>query len=507
MAAWERFFTQDFGRAMEGAFAAGPWRGQLRQLELFRGWNCTDGLVFHTQIDGVSDGYPDAVNRYYDAYLEAIERHAPWLGKVDFLQPTNEPNYPWWSGQFHSTGKAVETWLRVFNRLDEHMRATRPDTTVLGPCVASITAFSWSGWREWVEPFLRDTTHAPGYYNYHMYDVGPWTHLAWMQMVQARAEALGRPRPRAAVTEYNYALDNPEGARAERFRWFGEQIFTALQHPDKFAMFQTFILCDDRPGGFASEAAVLYPVDGRLTPSPVYWLHWALREVRGRMLYVEPHGDAAVNVFACSPDDGHLVVAVFNDGATPRTVIVDPGLAEAGPVVEVAGSYAYISPAGVKHGVQQHPPSAEPLSIEVPPGGIRTILWSLPDGLPQRSAMTTEREYYAPLAAQPFAGPLQIAIRAEAPAGPDGTAALRLGVYSDDQLGAHGFTVRFNGRSFPVRWSDAPRGVGEDPTVWWVELPVPVSKVFEGNTVELSNVDTDYRLMFASLVVRTPPRE
>ena len=40
-----------------------------------------------------------------------------------------------------------------------------------------------------------------------------------------------------------------------------------------------------------------------------------------------------------------------------------------------------------------------------------------------------------------------------------------------------------------------------------VEVPVPVDKVFEGNSLELSNVDTDYRLMFASLVVRTLPRE
>jgi hypothetical protein len=498
--AWDRWYAQDFARNMATVFAKRPWEGMLKQLELFRQWGVTRHLIFHDNVDGSALRHPQDVDRFYDAYVSAIERNAPWLS-ADFLQPTNEPNYPWWSGQFADTREAVAAWISVFNQLDGYLRRRHPETVLLGPCVASETMFSWSGWRGWTLPILEGVTHPMEYYNYHMYDIGPHAHLAWLGMLQAQAQLLGHARPQGALTEFNYELDKPADARGERFRWFAEQLFAAMANPDKIGLCEMFILCDARQGGFDNEAAMLYQDAGKLVPSSVYWLYWALSEARGRMLHADCPADAGVQVLASASAPDELAVSLFNDTGAPRTVTVDPGLAAGTEVKGVAARFALVEGGRLSHGTKDLAAAADPVQVSLEPGEVMAVRWEL-GGPVRQDGVIRDAESYAPIADRPFTDALHFEVQAPQAAG---TACLRLGVFSDDLLAARGLTVRVNGHGTSVSWQDAPRGVGDPPGTYLVDVPLQAGWLQPENSIDLIGDGARYRLMFASLVVRGAP--
>ena len=153
------------------------------------------------------------------------------------------------------------------------------------------------------------------------------------------------------------------------------------------------------------------------------------------------------------------------------------------------------------HGTQDFGAAQGPVQVALAPGEVMVISWELADG--QRpDGVVRDAESYALLAGKPFTDELSFKVKA-----PEATGrpCLRLGVCSDDLLAARGLKVRVNGHGTSVRWQDAPRGVGDPPGTWWIEVPLQSDWIQPQNDVELLGDGAVYRLMFASLVVRGAP--
>ncbi len=507
-AAWDRYFAKDFDQCFDTYYPkALETCDMAKQLFYYRDWGMSKGLVFHTQVDGSADRSPDGVNHYYSTYIRYIKKYAPWVD-VDFVQLTNEPNYSWWSGQFATTKESVDTWIRVFNRLDKYLRQEFPQTTLLVPCLASSAFFSWGGWKDWTLPILKEAEHPLAYYNYHLYDQGAYTHLAWMEMVQAQTESLGRGRPQGVVTEMNYALYEPN--YRERFRFFADQLFTGLAHPDKFAMFHYFLLVypnwNKKDGGSGNNVTSLIAKrDDELVPNPPYWLYWVLRDTRGQNLFVETPLDPELRAFASRPDPRHLVLSVYNTQEAPRRVALDPNLPAGAAVAKITRSYAHFTGEEIQHGSEDLP-AGQPVEFELPGQGVASVKWELAADLPAAANPRREREWFAPLAGKYFADELSVELPVPAVPAPEETAYLRLGAYCDDLLAARGWKLKLNGHDLPVYWSDAPAQVeGDQRTVWWLELPLKPEWLQAKNELRIAAPETAYKLMFASLVYREQP--
>jgi len=503
-AAWDKFFAQDFDTGMDLWWnAAHPGNNMTYQLDLFRKWGVSDGIILHTQVDGSADRHPDDVYRYYHAYLNTIERHYPDL-HFEFVQVTNEPNYPWWSGQFSTTKESVDTWLRVFNNLDARIAASEPETQLLGPCLASSEFFSWGGWSNWTAPILSGVHRPMHYYNYHLYDTPAYTNLAWMEMLQARAEALGRPRPQGVITEMQYRLyDGSEGAWKERCRWWAEHFFTALANPDKEHQYDNFLLGSNP----STDSNVFVATKHVFHTTDLYWLYWAMANTRGKALYVAP-SDGGVRRFACSPEPGKIVVSLFNSDDQAATVAVDPGLATGANVNAVTQRIVEYQGAALSHDERTLPAVPAPVTVTLEPGGVTCIEWSVARGATQPSRTLGVHEYFSRMVAVPFDKDTTVQIAVPSTPSATQAATLRFAVNTDDLLSARGVTVAFNGHTLPVVWNQAPRQTNaptDTRSTWWMELPLKRDWVRSSNEVTFSNVDSAYRLMFASLASRDYP--
>jgi len=498
---WDKFYAQDFDSLMEKWWSAAyPKSPMVYQLDMFKNWGLDDGIILHTQLDGSADRHPDDAYRYYYAYVTHLKQHYPMLN-FQFVQLTNEPNYSWWSGQFDTTKESVDTWLRVFNRLDGRLRQSLPETQLLGPCLASSEFFSWSGWNNWTVPVLQGVERPMQYFNYHLYDATAYTNLAWLEMLQAKAEALRKPRPLGVVTEMQYRLDEGSTqAWRERCHWWSEQFFMALVHPDKVYEFDNFLLA------YLGKHDVFVATNGKYQPTDLYWVYWALANTRGRMLYVAPSDGHEVQSFACAPAADKVVISLFNSGKVAATIKVDPNLGETAGVTSVTRRLAEYRTEGFTHDQISMPATGAPVTVTIEPGGVTSLQWQLTAPLPAPIRTLGEREYYSRSVASPFNKDLPVTIKALVLPAHNETSSLRFAVDTTDLLTARGLIVSFNGHKLPVYWNQAPAQTNADvQSTWWIELPLNRQWVRASNSVIFSHADASYRLMFASLAISQFP--
>lgn len=504
LAAWDRWYQLDFDSIIDDAARQGinASRGMYSQLKQFQKWGSSRNIVFFSnhRIDGSADRHPKGVNNYFHGYIEAVRKHSPWVD-IAFVQLSNEPTYGWWTGQFGSTQEAVQTWIRVFNRADDYFHRNYSDIVLLGPCLASDTFFSWSGWKTWTVPVLKEATHPLKYFNYHNYESGSYTQLAWMEMLQAQADILGRPRPQAVVTEMNRGVN--WAVSEGKFAWWAQHLFTALDHPDKYHLISYFLLNWGRKHALGN---LISDVDGRMVPTDTYWLYWVLRQTRGAMCPVQATpNDSAIKVFACRPKDNQFVISLLNNSSRQAHVVVDPGLANGTAVGKVSRYYAHPAGGIIRHDEETLPSNVAQCTLNVPPGGVESIVWELAKPLAPIARTLVEEQFYAPMVAQQFSKDITTSITLPRLPRDDETVALRFAVSTDDGLGAQGITLRFNKHDIPVAWNDAPSEAADRPSnVRWMQVPLDRSWVEKENQLVLIP-DTSYRLMFASLVLSQQP--
>ncbi|MBN1557874.1 MAG: hypothetical protein JW951_06985, partial [Lentisphaerae bacterium] len=507
-AQFARFFDQDLEALMQSWWERAAGSGQALQTGLFARWGITNGLVYHpggALDDGLMRAFPAGLNAFFDAYIGVIRRNNPDLD-MDFVQLSNEPNYAHFTWPFRSQREAAEAWIEIFNRLDAHLRETHPGTRLLGPCLASGTFFSWGGWQDWTEPLLEGAAFPLSHYNYHCYDEGAYTHLAWQEMLQARADALGRPRPRAVVTEMNYRLDRgaPEDNR-RRVRWWAQHLFTALEHPDKADIYNYFLAAFRK----FTASNLFHKEDGEWKANDTYWLYWTLADLRGRLLYAGPVGDRRLRVAAAAPASDRIVAAVFNDADVPRKIRLVP----AGPFADVLAAAEtqwrfaryddVLGPIG--HGEAPAVSENGVLYAVLAPGEVRTASWKLPRPIEPRETVH-RHSFYSPVTGAAFEDSLTVPLATPRPPTERESVWLRVGVNGDDLLRARGLRFAMNGWNEAVYWNEAPPQVDTGQrTDWWIELPLDRNTIRRENALHLSHADAPYRLMFAAVVYREHP--
>ena len=507
-AAWDKWFKLDFSTFIDPTIANGvanPRGGSMAsQLVLQKEWNSTDNIIFYAthKMDASAVRNSEGVSRYFEQYLDAVGKYAPWLN-VTFAQLYNEPNYSWYVDSYGGdTQKAVQGCVELFNKVDGHLRQTHPKTRLLGPCLASSKFFSWGGWGEWTIPFIKHTQYDLEYYNYHNYDTAAVSHLAWVQMLQAQAELLGKVRPRAVVTEMND--DATIRVAANKFEWWSEQLFYAMENPDKFHALEYFLTVwrENMKGNLVySDGNIYHPTD-------TYWLYWALRNTRGKLRHVTMPTLKDLKVIACSPRENQLVLSLFNNTGRTVDINLDSGLTDQSAIKQLVRYAAWKDHDTVEH-IQQTLVSDSNIQIQIKSGEVQSYVWDLSKPLPSSLSTLNQNEYYAQSVAQKF-NQTGFKTRVALPRlpMPDETVSLRFAVFSDDVLAAKGMTISVNGYKKAVAWTDAPREREHSQrTLWWMEIPVPRGVITSDNALTLSEVDTDYRLMFASLVYRGQPDE
>ncbi len=498
--AWDRWFRQDFSAFIDPILSNGVRRAtdlMEYQLTLQKNWHATNNIVFFASMrfDGHAVRHPEDTARYFDAYLDAVARHAPWIRTL-FAQLTNEPNYGWYTDSFAKGDDPVAGWISLFNAVDGHLRKTHPDLRLLGPCLASCAFFSWGGWQEWTVPVLKGVTRDMEDFNYHNYSTAAQSHLAWVEMLQAQAEALGRKPPRAVVTEMNDEADCNKAGR--KFEWWSEQFFMGLNHPDKFHVWCYFLLAS-RGGGVGNVISMANDV---AATTDAYWLFWVLRQTRGTMRAVDPVAVPDLYAFACTPQDDRLVVSLFNNTGAPAKLTVRSGLPAGAKIQGLQRWSAHRQADLVWHTDETLDPRAD-VETELPPGAVQSLVWTLAAPAPKAAGRVEEAEFFASKVNAAFTSSLATTIAVPRLPRADETVALRFAVASDDLLAARGLAVVCNGATQTVAWTEAPREEERGPrSLWWMEVPLPRAQIVRQNAITFANADASYRLMFASLVYR-----
>ncbi|MFZ2655731.1 MAG: sugar-binding protein, partial [Victivallales bacterium] len=514
---WEKWYQQDFPKTTDMRFVymcAGIAKdptdlygglGEVYQLGLFKRWGIANNLILCNPMsfDGYADQHPAEANLALESFWKSFRKYFPDV-KVRFLQPFNEPNYPWWAGQFATAKESVDTWLRVFNRFSQHMKKQAPEVSVIGPCLASSAFFSFSDWDTWTLPFLKDDGHPVQYFNYHCYEPGAYMHLAWLEMLQAQGESLRKTRPRAVITEMQYKVAFPERTpeiQKERFIWWAQQLFMALANPDKLDIINYFEFFDKA----LFKGEMMIEKGAELVPADVYYLYWVLADTRGKMIYEEKPGDPSVRAFACSPSKNQLVVSVFNDSPQDKKITVYPvGMVPGNADVHLRSAF-YAD--GVLVHVEEPLTSKEGgLLLTLAPYGVYSIRWDLKGKSIAPSRTLDETEFYSPTANTAFKDTLELSIPATRDPKGTETVRLRLALHSDDILFAEKVTVDLNGRKIPLFMDDSAQELtAASRNTWYFSVPVARSLIGKENKLSLSDADANYKLMFASLAYEEHP--
>lgn len=505
-AAWDKWFKLDFSQFIDPMIAKGvanPHGGSMAsQLVLQKEWNSTDNIIFYAthKMDAGAVRNSEGVCRYLDQYLDAVNKYAPWLN-VTFAQLFNEPNYSWFVNSFGGNqAKAVQGYVDLYNVVDKHLRQTHPKTQILGPCLASSEFFSWGGWNEWTIPVLKGAQYDLEYYNYHNYDTAAVSHLAWVQMLQAQALALGKGKPRAIVTEMND--DAVINVAANKFEWWSEHLFYALENPDKIHALEYFLTVWRK----GQQGNLVYSDGNTYHPTDTYWLYWVLRDTRGQLRHIQMPALKDLKVIACSPRENQLVISLFNNTGRTVEINLDSGLSDTASIKQLVRYAAWKQNQQVQH-VQETMASQTKPNIQIRNGEVQSYVWDLNEPLTADAGKLDQQEYYAKTVAQKFGKDgLNTKIMATRLPQADETVALRFAVFSDDVLAARGLSCSVNGYQKAVAWTDAPREREHSQrTLWWMEMSVPRDVIAIDNALVFSDVDTDYRLMFASLIYRQQP--
>ncbi len=506
---WKIWFKQDFS-VMTNAILTYAKTHKIDQMDY---WKFMDDLGISQQsivhlgrVNGIANLYPEDYCRYIDVMFKMMKKHYSGF-HADLFQITNEPDYLNWAGQYPTVQQGVNEWIRLYDYVQVFMHKKYPKTQMIGPCLSYDAFCSIEGFETWTKPILKGTREPMKYYNNNLYDLGAETFLGWVETIQAQAEAFGRPRPREVVTELNYDLGSAWN-KIERFRFFSQYLFSGLENPDKIDTICYFLLAYRS----YNDHCIFHFVDGKPVPNNTYWLYWVLSEARGRQIYATPSGDSDIRIVVTAPADNKLVANILNDSPTKKTITINSGLDPKTKVLQVTERYAYLAGWDVKHGEDILPAEVAPVKLELSPGGVYRIMWTLDkSSTPKRDNNLTvkDSEIYAATVAKEFSDGIDVEINPKQLPESNMVACLRLGVMSDNKNNAQGLTITFNGNQIPVSWSESRNEMTAKKSglakIWRVDIPLQQKWIKKTNFVHINKPDVPYRLMFMSLIFKEYP--
>ena len=484
----EAWSAQDFRETLPAEIGR-PTTTQQWQLRYFPNSGITNDIAFHVDLTPALVKHPGKSREIMGETLQAIRRTAPYLGRDLYWFFANEPNYPNWTWYYKSIDDAVSGWIRQYDNLAEwEEKGGVEGFRQIGPCIASASFFSWTGYDKWVLRPLAEVCHPLDIFQYHVYYIGADWHFAWFSMLQSDAERLGRPRPRSFVTEANHCLWW-EGWGGERCRWFADQLMMELANPDKFMFFSIHMAihrwCSD-----------LLVQDGKNPDGSSRWklsevgeLFRAFAPVRGKAFDCTSD-DPSLKAFAARPDARTLVLALWNRGDGRSAKLDIRGLKGNVTGVETRslrvlgdGEVSCTNSFGTAVG-----------SVEIKRDELKVLVFRCDTETSYEKPLGSRDYYVTDLTRRFVARPLRTAFTLAKPPVAGERAYLRLGVQCNDGLYARGFAVKVNGKSFPVRYSATRRNL--------FEFPLDGVTLGADNDLEIADVDSPLTVLFASVVLR-----
>ena len=505
MKLWDEWFRQDFSKTMNQAYLKSKNSSMLQQLDILQEWDFSGHITVQPlQLDGTAEKYPNEIAEFYDEYIKHLESRLNPDLKLGMIMLYNEPDYLHFAGMYANTSFAVNSFIKIYNNLYKKLKVLHPEVQLIGPCLSSNAFYTWTGWKAWTLPHLNKAVNVD-YFNYHSYHQTQASVLSWASMLQAYTFNERKISPKSVITETNWLNF---GESKDRFIWNAEQTFMMLSNPDKFYERDFFILTGGSvkysPTNFANEA-IFNDSNNVLTENDNYWFYWATSRVRGEARYIQPYMDSDLKSYASVPDKNHIVLCIFNDSFNGKNVKIDPGFNSSnfkGKTVVREVYYDDFDNICHKETISENNAFSPPIFI--PAYGLICIDFEVNENEIKYNSEVSQKEYFAKETELKFGkNKKELIIRNGDGLGQIKNAFLRLGIFSDNMLFAESISFEFNNKDYDINLKDVSPGRGSAGTnIWVIDIPLNTEAIKKNNKIILPEQDTEYVLMFASIVIQ-----
>lgn len=479
---------------------SGEYCSQFWQLEQLEAWKARKNVILHlTQPHPRGPEDFAAYGRYYRACVREIKRRFPDLD-VRYVMISNEPDYEYpraWDDR--NIEQSVRMFYDFFKELQADIHKEFPEVTLLGPGISQF--MTWDKWKYWTVSFLEQAPEAR-YFNDQSYASRIEYQLAWTAMLQSASLRIkGRLTP--VVISETCCIPFPPAKDYSAHEWHIERhllesdtFFRMMEHPDQFAIKTYFYYhyLGDWVDVWHKSA------DGTMTPTPLYWLFWILRDLRGTRVYCDIDHEEAKTVRSIAARNGDdLVVALFNSGKTARAVKLQAIWPQGMMAPSIVAESLKYDPLKKKFVVNTTPYPRIPDRLTLAPGEVKKLRWTLSPAKMPKPTRVEEREFYASGEAFEVRKETVTQTIKAGSVSPSMYTLFRAAFYVDDPLAIDRLRWKINGHAFSRPFVLA---AGERP-ILYVEMAIP-NEWADGKTIlEFQPVaDAVYRVMFASLVRR-----
>jgi hypothetical protein len=482
------------------------YSAQFQQLEQLQAWGTRRNVVLYfAQPHPVTEKVFPAYSRYFNACVKEVKKRFPDLGPL-YVMLFNEPDYEYprrWEEQ--GIAESLTFFYQFHNYVDAHLKKEFPDVTLIGPGISRF--MDWRSWQNWSVPFLQQVPQAR-HFNCQPYCRRFTDLLSWSEMLQAESLKINGKRVPLVMSEANMG-----GMHSPATEWWKDEfhvqrifdeargMFGFMNHPDQFAMKHFFIYHYKH-----KFADMWYEQDGVVKNTPVYWLYWLMRDIKGTKCFGSVNRESSPLKIISAKDGKTVTLAVFNESMEPASANLDmrwpDGILAPPCVVEYL---RYDSTAKTfRHGVE--PGQHFPDSLLLAPGEVKKLRWVYSPTKEVTIKSLEEKEFFAPNTAVIVReAPQTLSIDARRP-GPNETARLRFSLYLDDILAVDRIRWTLNQHEMEAKFAPEAYDEGRVPPIIHVDCAVPSTWLEKSNEISFAPLsDCSYRVMFSSLVFRPQP--
>jgi hypothetical protein len=465
-----------------------------------------------TLFDGRLERNPEAARAHIVAYVQALKnaRPANAESRVATFSLHNEPEQERnWSGQFGRNQQLmIESYMRVYNNLYDEVSKNHPDVIFVGPTIGHAGAFLINdraahpgvNWNVLVKYYIDNALNpdALKYFNVHCYNIPPGRSHAFISMTQNYSYNTRGVKPRLIITETGaHQLNNVTTNYRNQFAFMAEDIMMMLHNPDKYAVRHSYVASSGDP----TTHSIFHSAPEGVTPQAQYYVLYTWRNVRGKNISLDVD-NKKVQVFATSPDDRKVVVALFNPENESKMVNIDLGLS-AEDISSIIQRKAVWSDLLINAEYSDMNIGGQStLSVSMEPLSIYALEIDLAKAL-SRSVTALTREYYGSMLNTDLSVSRVVNIAVPELPGDKDSVFLRVGIH-ERFSSTEDYPIKINGHIYNYNLSQLPplyiRPSGHWNTAAYIEIPVNKAHLGLSNSIELPALGSNRVLMYSSLV-------
>jgi hypothetical protein len=436
---------------------------------------------------------------YCAGYVGLWRKHDP-----DFrlVQIWNEPNASWFRDQRtgHGGPSDSDLFITMANKVAGALKQRFPGLLIGGPVLCWPPAWPpdqrgqrpWYTWNNWTIPWLKGTRDTVDFFDFHVYDIAPAELAVQTEMLENEARLVQNRRLPIRITESNYTL-KPDQATDPKAIW-ADRILPYERYLLHGILPETDKIDGNLYHDLHAKQWALLP-DGADDPSPVYWLFWVLRDLRGVRVAADS-GDPAVVSYASLEDD-RVTVVLFNDSDKAREVPLSVSMPcgyWTGPDVRAIGQGpdSTCQRLIVQTSLSRKGKVADG-TVALPAHATASLSFRM-DTFPTPAVTRSSREYFGDATLQLLAGQQRAVVDIDVPDAPAGVRFwLRVGLLGP--AGDEALAARWNGADLPIAATTLQ------------DLPLEDESVKPHNHLDVwlskPSDNTKLALGFASVVVET----